>query len=216
MFTGIIEAIGTVREFIRKPGGAGVHIEAGPLVQELRPGDSIAVDGACLTVTALKGQGFSCDLSTETLARTTLGALRIGSPVNLERPLRLGDRLGGHLVTGHVDATGEVSGRSAQPDGELWRFRFPPELAPLLVMKGSIAVDGISLTVAELSQDVFGVALIPHTLRQTTLGSKRAGDAVNLEADLLGKHVARLLAAQTSSRGRTGMTLNFLQEHGFV
>ena len=216
MFTGIIEAIGTVREFMGKPDGAGMHIEAGPLVEELHPGGSIAVDGACLTVTELTGYGFRCDLSTETLVRTTLGSLRVGSPVNLERPLRLGDRLGGHLVTGHVDVIGQVSGRSAQGNGELWRFRFPLELAPLLVMKGSIAVDGISLTVAELSRDVFGVALVPHTLRHTTLERKRVGDAVNLEADLLGKHVARLLAAHPSTRGRPGLTLAFLEEHGFA
>jgi riboflavin synthase len=235
MFTGIIEAIGTVRECTRKPGGAWVHIGAGPLVEGLRVGDSIAVDGACLTVTAVKGDGFTSGLSAETLDRTTLGRLRAGSRVNLERPLRLGDRLGGHLVTGHVDAIGEIAGRtlqgpassSGETDGEFWRFRFPQDLAPLLVMKGSIAVDGISLTVAELSRDTFGVALIPHTLHHTTLGSKRVGDLVNLEADLLGKHVARLLAlraggpsgpeaGRSDATGQGGLTLAFLEEHGFA
>jgi riboflavin synthase len=216
MFTGIIEAIGTVRECTRKPGGAWVHIGAGPLVEGLRVGDSIAVDGACLTVTAVKGDGFTSDLSAETLDRTTLGRLRAGSRVNLERPLRLGDRLGGHLVTGHVDAIGEIAGRTLQGDGEFWRFRFPQDLAPLLVMKGSIAVDGISLTVAELSRDTFGVALIPHTLHHTTLGGKRVGDLVNLEADLLGKHVARLLAGRSDATGQGGLTLAFLEEHGFA
>ena len=238
MFTGIIEAIGTVRECRRKPGGAWAHIGAAPLAEGLRVGDSIAVDGACLTVTALKGDGFTCDLSAETLDRTTLGTLRAGSRVNLERPLCLGDRLGGHLVSGHVDAVGEVAGRTSQGDGEFWRFRFPQDLAPLLVMKGSIAVDGISLTIAELSRDTFGVALIPHTLHHTTLGGKRAGDPVNLEADLLGKHVARLLALPagfhpgggstpeggpsgleaggSDSAGRRGLTLAFLEEHGFA
>jgi riboflavin synthase len=227
MFTGIIEAIGTVRECTRKPGGAWVHIGAGPLVEGLRVGDSIAVDGACLTVTAVKGDGFTSDLSAETLDRTTLGRLRAGSRVNLERPLRLGDRLGGHLVTGHVDAIGEIAGRTLQGDGEFWRFRFPQDLAPLLVMKGSIAVDGISLTVAELSRDTFGVALIPHTLHHTALGGKGVGDPVNLEADLLGKHVARLLALRAGGpsgpeAGRSdvtsqgGLTLAFLEEHGFA
>jgi riboflavin synthase len=216
MFTGIIEAIGTVRECTRKPGGAWVHIGAGPLVEGLRVGDSIAVDGACLTVTAVKGDGFTSDLSAETLDRTTLGRLRAGSRVNLERPLRLGDRLGGHLVTGHVDAIGEIAGRTLQGDGEFWRFRFPQDLAPLLVMKGSIAVDGISLTVAEFSRDTFGVALIPHTLHHTTLGSKHVGDLVNLEADLLGKHVARLLAGRSDATGQGGLTLAFLEEHGFA
>ena len=194
MFTGIIEAIGTVRELVRGTGGARTSIAAGPLAEGLRVGDSIAVDGACLTASAITGDGFTCDLSDETLRHTTLGSLRTGSRVNLERPLRLGDRLGGHLVTGHVDVVGEIVSRPPQGDGEFWRFRFPREWAPLLVMKGSIAVDGISLTVADLTRDTFGAALIPHTLRHTTLGSKRAGDPVNLEADLLGKHVARLLA----------------------
>lgn len=246
MFTGIIEAIGTVRECTRRPGGAWAHIGAGPLAEGLRMGDSIAVDGACLTVTALRGDGFTCDLSTETLDHTTLGTLRAGSRVNLERPLRLGDRLGGHLVSGHVDAIGEVAGRtsrgpassSGEMDGEFWRFRFPQDLAPLLAMKGSIAVDGISLTIAELTPDTFGVALIPHTLHHTTLGGKRVGDPVNLETDLLGKHVARLLALRAGgpslragglsepeagpeagrldSMGQRGLTLAFLEEHGFA
>jgi riboflavin synthase len=158
--------------------------------------------------------------------------------VNLERPLRLGDRLGGHLVTGHVDAVGQIVERIPQGDGEFIRVRFPRELGPLLVMKGSVAVDGISLTVAELSRDAFGVALIPHTLRHTTLPDKRDGDPVNLEADLLGKHVARLLAFRTGFRpgglsspeggpagpeagrldttGQGGLTLATLQEHGFA
>jgi riboflavin synthase len=167
-------------------------------------------------VTALRGDGFTSDLSAETLNRTTLGRLRAGTRVNLERPLRLGDRFGGHLVTGHVDAMGQIADRTPQGDGEFWRFRFPQDLARLLVLKGSIAVDGISLTVAELSGDAFGVALIPHTLHHTTLGGKRVGDPVNLEADLLGKHVARLLAGRLDSQGQGGLSLAFLEEHGFA
>ncbi|MBI2563392.1 MAG: riboflavin synthase [candidate division NC10 bacterium] len=216
MFTGIIEAIGTIRGYSPRADGARAVIGAGPLAEGLRVGDSIAVDGACLTVTSLKGGGFACDLSAETLARTTLRTLRVGARVNLERPLRLGDRLGGHLVTGHVDAVGQVADRVPQGDGEFVRFRFPPDLAPLLVMKGSIAVDGISLTVAELGRDTFGVALIPHTLHHTTLGGKRVGDPVNLEADLLGKHVARLLAGRADFVGQEGLTLASLKEHGFA
>ncbi len=216
MFTGIIESIGTVREWTAKAGGARVHIEAGTLAEGLRVGDSVAVDGACLTVTVPTGDGFTCDLSAETLDRTTLKALRVGARVNLERPLRLGDRLGGHLVTGHVDAVGHIADRVPQGDGQLARIRFPALLSPLLVMKGSIAVDGISLTVAELSRDTFGVALIPHTLDHTTLGGKRVGDAVNLEADLLGKHVARLLAARAEAGERRELTLAQLEEHGFA
>jgi riboflavin synthase len=216
VFTGIIESIGTVREYAPKGDGARVHIAAGPLVEGLRIGDSIAVDGACLTATALKGDGFTSDLSAETLSRTTLKTLRVGTRVNLERPLRLGDRLGGHLVTGHVDAVGEIAYRTPQGNDEFWRFGFPPEMGSLLVLKGSIAVDGISLTVAELSRNSFGVALIPHTLHHTTLGGKRVGDPVNLEADLVGKHIARLLAGRLEPMGRDGLSLALLEEHGFV
>lgn len=242
VFTGIIEAIGTVREISRQGEGARVRIGAGVLAEGLRIGESIAVEGACLTVTALGGDGFSADLSLETLARTTLGRLRAGARVNLERPLRLGDRLGGHLVTGHVDAVGQIVERAPQGDGEFIRVRFPWALEPLLVMKGSVAVDGISLTVAELSRDTFGVAIIPHTLKHTTLSDKRVGDPVNLEADLLGKHVARLFALRAgesagpaatpeggvseleagaeagrmNATGQRGLTLALLQEHGFA
>jgi riboflavin synthase len=215
MFTGIIEAVGTIREWAPRRAGAAAGIGAARLAAGLRPGDSIAVDGACLTVTGLRGDTFTCDLSPETLSRTTLGRLRVGSQVNLERPLRLGDRLGGHIVTGHVDGIGEILQRTVQGDAELVRIRFPQALASLLVMKGSIAVDGISLTVAELADDRFGVAVIPYTLQQSTLGSRRIGDPVNLEADILGKHVARLLAAQMPTHGG-GLTLGLLQEHGFA
>ena len=215
MFTGIIEAVGTIRDWASRGAGAAAGIAAASLAAGLRPGDSIAVDGACLTVTGLRGDTFTCDLSPETLSRTTLGRLRVGSQVNLERPLRLGDRLGGHIVTGHVDAVGEILQRTAQGDAEVVRIRFPQALASLLVMKGSIAVDGISLTVAELADDRFGVAVIPYTLQQSTLGSKRVGDPVNLEADILGKHVARLLAARMPAQGG-GLSLGFLQEHGFA
>jgi riboflavin synthase len=215
MFTGIIEAIGSIREWAPRGAGAVAGIDAPSLAAALRPGDSIAVDGACLTVTGLRGDAFSCDLSPETLSRTTLGRLRLGSQVNLERPLRLGDRLGGHLVTGHVDGLGEILQRTAQGDAELIRIGFPQALASLMVVKGSIAVDGISLTIAELDEDRFAVAVIPYTLRQTTLGSKRVGDRVNLEADILGKHVARLLEARMPAQGG-GLSLGFLQEHGFA
>jgi riboflavin synthase len=216
MFTGIIESIGIVRELSRHPHGARTRIRGADLAGELRGGDSIAVDGACLTVTALFGDGFGCDLSAETLARTTLGALRPGMRVNLERPLRLGDRLGGHLVTGHVDVIGHLVDRVPQGDGQFLRVGFPRTLAPLLVAKGSIAVDGISLTVTDLADETFGVALVPYTLKGTTLGDKRVGEAVNLEADLLGKYVARLLGERPFLVRSEGLTRSLLQEHGFA
>jgi riboflavin synthase len=214
MFTGIVERMGTIREAVPRGAGALLAIGASAFAAELQSGDSIAVDGACLTVTGLRGETFTCDLSAETVSRSTLGRLRPGAQVNLERPLRLGDRLGGHIVTGHVDGIGEIAQHLAQGDAHLIRFRFPRALGPLLALKGSVAVDGISLTVAELADELFGVAVIPYTLQQTTLGIKRVGDPVNLEADILAKHVARLLAAGAGSGA--GLSLGFLQEHGFA
>jgi len=216
MFTGIIEIIGAVREFTHHAAGARVRIGAAAIAQSARLGDSLAVDGVCLTVAALSGDSMVCDLSTETLSRTTLGALRIGTRVNLERPIRLGDRLGGHLVTGHVDAVGQLVSRLPQGEGAVYRIRFPHALAPLLVAKGSVAVDGISLTVADLAARHFDVAVIPYTLRGTTLAEKRVGARLNLEADLVGKYVARLAAGQERPRNGGGVTLSVLKEHGFA
>ncbi len=216
MFTGIIEAIGTVKTVTRLTGGGRVQIAAAAIVPGAHAGDSIAVDGACLTVTALADTTFACDLSAETLQRTTLGDLHAGSRVNLERPLQLGDRLGGHLVTGHVDAVGRIAGRTPQGEGEFIRIRFPRELAPLLVLKGSVAIDGISLTVAELATETLGVACIPFTATHTTLGEKRVGDPVNLEADLIGKYIVRILAERGSIPPEGGLTVAMLKENGFA
>lgn len=216
MFTGIVEGIGTVTAFSRRGSGAVAEIDAGPLAAGFRLGDSLAVDGACLTVTRLAGSRLSADLSAETLRRTTLGGLRPGSRVNLERPLRPADRLGGHLVTGHIDGVGRVEARTPAGSGELWRFRYPPALASLLAEKGSVAVDGISLTIAALGPATFEAALIPHTIRETALHAKRPGAAVNLEADLIGKYVARLARPEGRPAAGGGLTLELLQEHGFA
>jgi riboflavin synthase len=216
VFTGIIETIGTIRDVVRHPAGARLTIGAAAIAQSSRLGDSLAVDGACLTVAELDGDAVACDLSAETLARTTLGALRVGARVNLERPLRLGDRLGGHLVTGHVDAVGQLVGCAPRGDGAVYRVRFPEPLAPLIVPKGSVAVDGISLTVAALAGYHFEVAVIPYTLRGTTLADKRVGAQLNLEADLIGKHVARLALGRESLRSVAEVTLSLLKEHGFA
>ena len=193
MFTGIVEAMGKVEALRPQPGGARLSILAPDAWSHPAAGSSIAVNGACLTLVAWEGACFVADLSTETLARTTFGGLRPGDPVNLERPLTLGAPLGGHLVTGHVDGVGSVTAHRSEGEGSVMRIRAPEGLAPLLVHKGSIAVDGVSLTVADLAEEDFGVALIPFTLQHTTLGARRPGDPVNLEADLLGKYVARLL-----------------------
>lgn len=190
MFTGLIESVGRVARVEQMPGGIRLHVQS-PLAAELGLGDSIAHNGVCLTVVSRDGDTFATEISPETLRVTNLGALVDGSPVNLERPLRPDARMGGHFVQGHVDATGRVTG--IQSEGEFWRFSFsyPGELASLFIMKGSVSVDGISLTVAALRDQEFDVAIIPFTWEQTNLHARRVGDLVNLECDMLGKYVLR-------------------------
>jgi riboflavin synthase len=194
MFTGLVEKLGTVRE-IRSDGsgGARIRIEEPAYAPELTLGESVAVNGACLTVVAIGEDWFEFQIGPESLARTNLGQLQVESRVNLERSLRVGDRLGGHFVQGHVDAVGSILSRDMQGEWEMVWFSCPAELTRLLVEKGSIAVDGVSLTLVEVRADRFLVMLIPHTLRETTLGAKRAGDPVNLEADMIAKHIQQLL-----------------------
>jgi len=201
VFTGIIEELGSVRAIDRREGGARLEIAASTVLADARPGDSIAVNGCCLTVVDRGDGWWAADVVIETLERTALGSLERDDPVNLERPLRLSDHLGGHLVQGHVDAVGRVAARTPLADGST-RFTFsaPPDALRYVVEKGSVAVDGISLTVAALGDDSFDVAVIPHTLAVTTLGHKNPGAAVNLEADLIAKYVERLLVP-TSREG---------------
>jgi riboflavin synthase len=201
VFTGIIEELGSVRAIDRREGGARLEIAASTVLSDARAGDSIAVNGCCLTVVDRGDGWWAADAVIETLERTALGSLERDDPVNLERPLRLSDHLGGHLVQGHVDAVGRVAARTPLADGST-RFTFsaPPDALRYVVEKGSVAVDGISLTVAALGDDSFDVAVIPHTLAVTTLGHKDPGAAVNLEADLIAKYVERLLVP-TSREG---------------
>lgn len=194
MFTGIIEGMGEVVCLDGGPDGARLRVRAGLLLEDARVGESIAVSGVCLTIVETDGRTFSTDLAAETLRRTTLGALGPGDRVNLERPLRLDQRLGGHIVQGHVDGVGTVTAVTPEGDGVWMEIEPPPGLLLYLVEKGSVAADGVSLTVARLLEGGrFAVALIPHTLAVTTLGVIRPGDRVNLEADILAKHVERLL-----------------------
>jgi riboflavin synthase len=194
MFTGIVEELGRVRLFVPNAGGARISIDAVSVLDDATIGASIAVNGCCLTVVEIGDGHWAADAVVETLARTNLGDLEAGDPVNLERPVRLADRLGGHLVQGHVDATGRVRARAPQPDGStVFRFDAPDEVLRYVVHKGSITVDGISLTVVEARADTFTVALIPTTLELTTLGRKKPGDAVNLEVDVVAKYVERLV-----------------------
>lgn len=189
MFTGIIEEVGEVTN-----SGARLRVNCRTVLDDTRQGSSIAVNGVCLTVVTLDDRGFGCDLSPETLARTNLGALSAGSPVNLERAAAVGDRLSGHIVQGHVDGTAEFVSLDPLPDGNWWlTVRVPAELTRYAIHKGSITLDGVSLTVASLDDRTAGVAIIPHTYENTILGSYRAGSKINLEVDLIAKYVEKLL-----------------------
>ncbi len=192
MFSGIIERVGEVTAVAAARGGARLTVRSA--LRRLAIGESIAVSGACMTVTTTRGGSFTVDVSAESLRRTTLGALRPGTRVNLERSLRLADRLSGHLVFGHVDGVGRVRAITREGDGRLFRFDLPQSLARFLVEKGSIAVDGVSLTVFACTSRSFTVAVIPHTLAATTLGDRRPGDAVNLESDMLARYVDAAVA----------------------
>jgi riboflavin synthase len=193
MFTGLVSDMGAVERIVPRQGGARLTLRTRALrVDDLALGESVACSGVCLTVVERGGGLVSFDAVPETLARTTIGGWRSGSPVNLERALALSDRLGGHLVQGHVDAVGQVLSRAPEGQGARLRVPLPAAIAPLVAEKGSIAVDGVSLTVAAVGRDWFEVALIPETLARTTLGAAQPGTPVNLEADVLARHVARL------------------------
>ena len=207
MFTGIVEEIGMVREL------SSNHLLVGAceLLQEVNISDSIAVNGACLTVAYLDEHGFGVDVMPETLRRTNIGRLRYGDKVNLERALVVGGRLGGHLVLGHADDTGEVMRVSSEGDARLMRISAPVKLMPYIVDKGFITVDGVSLTIAELDNYSFAISLVTYTSKNTILGNRNPGDMVNLEADIIAKYVESLGIQRERS-----LTLDFLKEYGFV
>ena len=213
MFTGIIEELGAVESVETRAAGARLKIRCTTVMGDMTEGASIAVNGVCLTAIDPRPAGFSADLAPETLRRSNLGTLRAGSPVNLERPLSPTGRLSGHIVQGHVDGTGEMLSLESLGDENWWlRVRVPPDLDPFLVYKGSIAIDGISLTIAALEGDVLSVTIIPHTYRNTTLGSYRAGARLNLECDILAKHVEKLLR---KIEVKMPLTVEKLREQGY-
>lgn len=205
MFTGLIQAIGTVESIRERGSGVEVRVGAAQWAGLLAHGESIAVDGCCLTVEEFDAGGFSVFASPETMAKTSLGDRRAGDGVNLERALALGDRLGGHLVSGHVDGTGRF--RSARETGEAWEvwIEAPGELLRQCIAKGSVAVDGISLTIVELTHEAFSLWIIPETWERTTLSRRRPGDRVNIETDMIGKFVFRYLEGMTGGRGEAAL-----------
>jgi len=214
VFTGLVQKVAKVAGMRRQGSAAVIEVELGELAGQVAIGDSLAVDGVCLTAAAASGGRASFDVSAETLRKSTLGELRGGQEVNIELAMRPTDRFGGHFVSGHVDGTGVIAEMAAVPGETRMKVSVPAELARMMVMKGSVAVDGVSLTVAALSQDSFEVSLIPHTLEVTTLGKKRPGARVNIECDMIGKWVRRLMGP---GRGRNGggLTLDKLQEDGY-
>ena len=196
MFTGLIEELGSVRNRVRRGAFQQLEIAAERVLDGLQVGDSVNIDGVCQTVVAIGESGFAVETVAETLSRTTLGTLGIGQAVNLERALRADQRLGGHLVLGHVDGMARIRRRTERDGEHRFEIEPPPALARYIAAKGSVALDGISLTVAEVSGDAFTVAVIPHTFDNTTLSHRRAGDSVNLEVDVIARYVERLLGEQ--------------------
>ncbi len=214
MFTGIVEEVGTVARLNSGATGARIEIRAQVILSDLEPGASIAVNGVCLTASAIGLGSFTADVSPETLKRSNLGDLRTGSMVNLERPLAPSGRLGGHLVQGHIDGTGEFLGVDELGDDNWWlKVRIPEPLARYVVEKGSIAIDGISLTVAEIRGEEMAAAIIPHTYRHTALNVRRAGDRVNIECDILAKYVEKLLGPQAGKA--SGLSVEKLRKLGY-
>lgn len=218
MFTGIIEELGTVDNIRLLPDSAQLTVRANRVLEGTVIGDSMAVNGVCLTVVRLGSREFTVDVMAETLHKTNLAELKRGSPVNLERALQLQTRLGGHLVSGHVDGVGSISRILPVGIARVSEISAPPALLPYILPKGSVAIDGISLTVVEVTEELFSVSLIPHTSKETTLGSKGIGDKVNLETDLIGKYVARFLthAHERKELKKSDLTLDFLAQNGFL
>ncbi|MBU6248100.1 MAG: riboflavin synthase [Xanthomonadaceae bacterium] len=213
MFTGIIQSVGRIVRLEPRGGDVRLHVDTADLdLADVQLGDSIAVSGVCLTAVTLDARGFSADVSNETLSLTTLGRHEAGDPVNLEKALRLADRLGGHLVSGHVDGVGKVV--AIIPDGrsQRWTFEVPPALARYIAAKGSVCIDGTSLTVNEVDGTRFGVNLIPHTVEHTAFHARRVGDAVNIEVDVIARYVERLIGSGQAS----GIDVDFLKQHGFA
>ena len=224
MFTGIIEEMGTIQSIQHSGEKIRFTIQARKVLEGTRIGDSIAVNGICLTAVDLTGSTFAADVMPETLRRSSLGEIHPSSPVNLERALRLSDRLGGHIVSGHIDGTGTIQSRTPEHNAILFKIQAAPELLKYIVAKGSIALDGVSLTVAAVSSNNFTVSIIPHSASETIIGHYQPGDLVNIECDVIGKYVEKLLGLAGGSdsseqpsehKPASRLSIEFLREHGF-
>ena len=212
MFTGIIEEIGTIEVMKKGASSAVLRIQASKIMDDIHLGDSIAVNGVCLTVTRISSTGFESDVMHETMNRSSLGNLRIGSSVNLERAMPANGRFGGHIVSGHIDGTGTILNIQRDDNAVWYKIKTPLSVLRYIIEKGSIAIDGISLTVAKVSKDSFHVSIIPHTAQFTTLDKRRVGDLVNLENDCVGKYVEHLTGSETKNNN---ITAEFLAKYGF-
>ena len=219
MFTGIIEEVGTLLATRKASKSESLTIEAPYVLQDAKVGDSIAVNGICLTATSISGNTFTADVMAETMRQTSLGTLHTGSKVNLERAMAAGGRFGGHIVSGHIDGTGQIES-FVKEDNAVWvTVKTPAKLLRYIIEKGSIAIDGVSLTVAYVDDTCFKVSLIPHTAAHTTLLSKKAGDIVNLENDIVGKYIDKLMHYETGVEEETtksGISMDFLAKNGFA
>ena len=221
MFTGIIEGLGTVTAMQSFGHGQRFMFEADFTLDSVKIGDSIAVNGACLTAVAIKGNSFSADLSPETLSKSTFGASKVGERVNLERAMRLDSRLDGHFVSGHIDGVGLIRQKLIMSNAVIITIETPPALSRYMIKKGSVAVDGVSLTINECRRNDFKVSIIPHTAQITTLTAKKKGDRVNIETDMIGKYVERFVIFRDNEAGqgpdtKTGIDREFLAKAGFL
>ena len=214
MFTGIVEELGTIRAVRRGTASAVLSIGASEVLSDLKIGDSVAVNGVCLTATSFSPTGFTADVMHETLNRSSLGALTVGSRVNLERAMAADGRFGGHIVSGHIDGTGTITAIRPDDNAVWYTVAASPELLRYIVEKGSITIDGISLTVADVTEHDFSISAIPHTVAQTVLRERHEGDTVNLECDIIGKYVEKLLKP-ADTPAKSSITREFLAEYGF-
>lgn len=215
MFTGIVEEVGTVREIRKGQTSSFIEIQAKTVLSDVHIGDSIAVNGVCLTVTEFSADSFRADVMNETLNRSSLGSLRSGSHVNLERAMPANGRFGGHIVSGHIDGTGVITDIRRDGISVWYTIGTTAAVMRYIVEKGSVAIDGISLTVAKVTDSSFSVSIIPHTAEQTVLSYKKTGDTVNLENDIIGKYVEKLMNPQNSLKEPNGITMEFLAKNGF-